>query len=92
MTEKLIKIIIGILFIGIFFYIGTRISNVESKLVKATILEHSVIGDRHGNRTYITIVKTDDGYVQELTGLVHYSKPIGSTFTLKVWRDETNNH
>lgn len=54
--------------------------------VKATILDHTVTSDRYGDRTYITIVKTEDGYIQELTGLLYYTIPKGEKITLKVLR------
>ena len=84
--KSAIKVVLGILIISMCFYGCFMIFSAEPKQVNATVLEHVVVGDRHGVRTYVTIVRTDDGYVQELTGLQHYTKPIGSTFTLKVYR------
>lgn len=56
--------------------------------VRATILEHTITADRYGERTYVTVVKTDDGYVQELTGMSFYGIPVGKTITITVNRSE----
>lgn len=54
--------------------------------VKATILDHTVTSDRYGDRTYITIVRTEDGYIRELTGLKYYTIPEGDKINIKVYR------
>lgn len=54
--------------------------------VKATILDHTVTSDRYGDRTYITIVRTEDGYIRELTGLKYYTIPEGNKINIKVYR------
>lgn len=57
----------------------------KSKL-KATVLSHVVTSDRTGTATYRTIVKTDDGYLQELHGLKFYIIPEGKIITVEVYR------
>ena len=59
---------------------------VKEKEVKATVLSHVVTSDRAGSATYRTIIKTDDGYIQELIGLKYYSIPEGKTINVKVYR------
>ncbi len=54
--------------------------------VKATVLSHVVTSNKMGDATYRTIVRTDDGYIKELTGLYYYSIPEGETITVKVYR------
>ena len=54
--------------------------------VKATVVSHVVTSSRNGSATYRTIVKTDDGYVQEMLGLSYYTIPVGTKVKLKVWR------
>jgi hypothetical protein len=39
--------------------------------------------ERDKNRT---IVRTDDGYIKELTGLYYYSIPEGNNVTITVYR------
>jgi len=56
--------------------------------VRATVLEHVITSNRMGDRTFTTIIKTSDGYVQELTGLQYYGIPVGKTFTIEVFRPE----
>jgi len=54
--------------------------------VKATVLEHAITSDRYGDRTFTTVVKTSDGYIQELTEIEYYGIPVGKTFTIEVFR------
>ena len=56
--------------------------------VRATVLEHVITSNRRGDRTFTTVIKTSDGYVQELRGLEYYGIPVGKTFTIKVFRPE----
>jgi hypothetical protein len=80
----LLIVFIIILFFGIVFtfeYVTT-----ETKLVGAVILEHNVTADRRGNRTYTTIIKTDDGFIEEKEGLNYYARPIGSRVNVNVRR------
>lgn len=58
----------------------------EEVVVKATVLDHTVTSDRYGDRTYITIVRTEDGYIRELTGLKYYTIPEGDKINIKVYR------
>ena len=58
----------------------------KGKNVRATVLEHAITADRYGNRTFTTVIKTSDGYVQELTGIECYGIPVGKTFTIEVFR------
>lgn len=58
----------------------------EEVVVKATVLDHVVTSDRLGDRTYITIVRTEDGYIQELIGLKYYTIPEGDKINIKVYR------
>jgi invasion protein IalB len=58
----------------------------EQKTVQATVLSHAVTSDRTGERTYITIIRTDDGYIEEKTGLSYYALPVGNKVRVKVWR------
>jgi hypothetical protein len=60
----------------------------EQKTVQATVLSHAVTSDRIGTRTYITIIRTDDGYIEEKTGLSYYVIPVGNKVKVKVWRKE----
>ena len=61
-------------------------STVEIRNVGGVILEHNVTADRTGYRTYSTIVKTDDGYIEEKTGLELYAVPVGNRVTIEVTR------
>lgn len=58
----------------------------EEVNVNATVVAHAITSDKMGDRTYITVIKTDDKYVQELTGIKYYDIPVGKTFSVKVFR------
>ena len=58
----------------------------ESKVVNGVVLEHGVTSDKYGDRTYITIIKTDDGFIEEKTGLNWYVTPINQNVKVEVYR------
>ena len=58
----------------------------ESKIVNGVVLEHGVTSDKYGDRTYITIIKTDDGFIEEKTGLNWYVTPINQNVKVEVYR------
>lgn len=71
--------IIIILLIFITAFCGILIYYNEEYTIKGTVIEHNVTADKLGNRTYSTIIKCEDGYIREKTGLNYYISPIGST-------------
>ena len=81
----------GELFISclVIMVIATFVANLyyrESKIVNGVVLEHGVTSDKYGDRTYITIIKTDDGFIEEKTGLNWYVTPINQNVKIKVYR------
>lgn len=54
--------------------------------VRGVVVSHVVTADKHGYRTFSTIIKTEDGYVEEKTGLEYYAEPIGKHLTITVLR------
>jgi len=54
--------------------------------MKATIIDHVVTADRAGDRTYSTIIKTEDGMVEEKIGLGFYVIPKGTKIVTTVYR------
>jgi hypothetical protein len=56
--------------------------------VKATVISHAILSNKNGNATYITIVNTDDGYIEELRGLNYYVVPVGKTLYVERYRPE----
>lgn len=80
MSEKVFKLLTGtiiISFLGFLIWWGSNIERVE---IGATVLSHAVTtkGRDNNNRVYITIIKRDDGVIQELTGLKYYVLSEGS--------------
>jgi hypothetical protein len=76
-----------LLLVGLFFaFIILITSTVERRNVGGVVYEHNVTADRTGYRTYSTIVKTDDGYIEEKTGLNLYTIPVGNRVTIEVTR------
>jgi len=80
------KIIISIAAIVLLFIASC--TPAKRKTVEATVLSHAVVSDKTGDRTYITIIRTDDGYIEEHTGLSYYVIPVGNKVKVKVWRKE----
>jgi len=58
----------------------------ETREVGGVVYEHVVTANGHGHNRYITIVKTDDGFIEEERGLKLYTTPIGSRVTIEVTR------
>ena len=61
-------------------------ATVETRNVGGIVVEHNVTADKTGHRTYSTIVKTDDGFIEEETGLKTYVVPVGERVTIEVTR------
>ena len=75
-------LVIVVLLGFVIFIAGT----VERRNVGGVVLEHNVTADKTGHRTYSTIVKTDDGFIEEETGLKTYVVPVGERVTIEVTR------
>ena len=81
----------GELFISclVIMVIATFVANLyyrEGKIVNGVVLEHGVTSDKYGDRTYITIIKTNDGFIEEKTGLNWYVTPINQNVKIEVYR------
>ena len=76
-------------FLGFIIFIQTTI---EVRNVGGVVYEHNVIANRHGEARYSTIVKTDDGYIEEKTGLNIYVVPVGERVTIEVTRTKHKNN
>ncbi len=68
------------------------ISTIERRNVGGVVLEHNVTADKTGYRTYSTIVKTDDGFIEEETGLKTYVVPVGERVTIEVTRTKRKKY
>jgi hypothetical protein len=55
-------------------------------------LEHNVTVNRYGDRTYTTLIRTDDGFIIEKEGLNYYTVPTGSRVTIEVRRPKKRNY
>jgi predicted O-methyltransferase YrrM len=67
-------------------------STVERREVGGVVVEHNVTADKTGHRTYSTIVKTDDGFIEEETGLKTYVVPVGERVTIEVTRTKRKKY
>ena len=77
--------LITILFV-VFGLVILVCSTQERKQMGGVVLEHNVTADKYGSRTYSTIIKTDDGYIEEKTGLSLYATPVGNRVYIEVVR------
>lgn len=66
--------------------IGMMVGCMEEVSVKGTIMSHDLVADKRGNRTYCTLIKTDDGWVRESNMMHDYILPIGTRVTIKVMK------
>ena len=66
-------------------------STQERRKVGGEVVTHNVTASSSGYRTYSTIVKTDDGFIEEETGLELYAVPVGSRVTIEVTRAKHKN-
>jgi hypothetical protein len=69
-----VAVIIGIIY-------GINEAFFKPVTVKGVVLSHTVTANRHGEASYHTIARFEDGYIRELEGLNDYIKPIGATVT-----------
>jgi hypothetical protein len=63
------------IFFIVFFTVA--LASMERVSVSGTVIEHNVTADRSGRRIYSTIVKSDDGLIEEVVGLKTYVVPVG---------------
>jgi hypothetical protein len=78
-------IIILCFFFGLFKLRGYYDNNL--KVVNVTVVSHpNIVMDRDYHIKYITLVKTDDGYTEEIKGISYYALPIGSRISIKLYR------
>lgn len=83
MSRKVFKLITGIIIVtvvALFVFVIWQVATRERIEVPATVLSHAVTtsGKYNDSRVYLTVVKRDDGVIQELTGLKYYALPEGS--------------
>lgn len=76
-----------LLIVGLFTTFILLISlTTETREVGGVVYEHVVTANGHGHNRYVTIVKTDDGFIEEERGLKLYTTPVGSRVTIEVTR------
>ena len=68
------------------FMIYLVVITTEYKNVNGVIINHLVTSDRGGNAYYYSIVKSEDGYIDEVEGLRVYSMPVGTSINYRVER------
>jgi hypothetical protein len=76
-------LLLTLVFLGLVIFIE---STVERREVGGVVYEHVVTANGHGHNRYVTIIKTDDGFIEEERGLKLYTTPVGSRVTIEVTR------
>ena len=84
--ERFGEIIIVLLALGVIVSFVITGYNIESRIVEGVVLEHGIVSDRNGDRTYVTIIRTEDGFIKEKEGLNLYVIPINQRVNVKVYR------
>ena len=54
--------------------------------VRGTVVSHGLVANKYGDRTYITLIKTDDGQIVEETGMDWYIIPVNQKVNVNVRR------
>ena len=60
----------------------------EEVSMEATVIAHTVSFNKHGQRTYVTIIKTKDGWIEEKKGISLYALPVGAKTVVTVVREK----
>lgn len=87
MKATIITVVIsGLLFFGLYKLREYTINHTIK--VKATVLSHpNITSDKYGDVDYRTLVRTEDGYVEEIKGVSYYVLPINTVITISVFRE-----
>ena len=78
-----------VFFLGFLIFIQ---ATVERREVGGVVYEHVVTGNGHGQDRYVTIIKTDDGFIEEKRGLKLYVVPVGERVTIEVTRTKRKKY
>lgn len=89
--ERIGEIILVSLIAGVIISFAVTAYYKENKIVGGVVIGHELVSNKYGDRTYITIIKTDDGYIEEKTGLNSYAIPENKRVTIKVCRWKKTN-
>jgi hypothetical protein len=89
--ERIGEIILVSLIAGVIISFAVTVYYKENKIVGGVVIGHELVSNKYGDRTYITIIKTDDGYIEEKSGLNSYAIPENKRVTIKVCRWKKTN-
>ena len=89
--ERIGEIILVSLIAGVIISFAVTAYYKENKIVGGVVIGHELVSDKYGDRTYITIIKTDDGYIEEKTGLSSYAIPENKRVIIEVLRWKKSN-
>jgi hypothetical protein len=89
--ERIGEIILVSLIAGVIISFAVTAYYKENKIVGGVVIGHELVSNKYGDRTYITIIKTDDGYIEEKTGLNSYAIPENKRVTIEVLRWKKSN-
>ena len=84
--ERIGEIILVSLIAGVIISFAVTVYYKENKIVGGVVIGHELVSNKYGDRTYITIIKTDDGFIEEKTGLNWYVTPINQNVKVEVYR------
>ena len=89
--ERIGEIILVSLIAGVIISFAVTVYYKENKIVGGVVIGHELVSNKYGDRTYITIIKTDDGYIEEKTGLNSYAIPENKRVIIEVYRWKKSN-
>lgn len=90
MKTRTFYLILALIYVSFLsFLIWWEVTQMETVTVNAKVINHAVVADKsthHG--VYLTIIKRNDGVIQELKGLKYYVIPEGSEISIQVRRQK----
>ena len=84
--ERIGEIILVSLIAGVIISFAVTVYYEENKIVGGVVIGHELVSNKYGDRTYITIIQTEDGFIEEKEGLKLYVTPINKHIKVEVYR------
>ena len=83
-----IKIVFSLLVLSVVWAIYYEAFYMKTVTVRGTVVSHGLVADKYGDRTYITLIKTDDGQIVEKTDMDSYIIPVNQKVKVEVRRSK----
>ena len=85
---SIFKILFSLLVLSFVWAIYYEAFYLKTVTVRGTVVSHGLVADKFGDRTYITLIKTDDGQIVEKTDMNLYIIPVNQKVNIDVRRHQ----